>query len=196
MLESINRPCKKFWYLLLRVLSYLLIRFSSRIMIPSTRLNLWRSGCLKIMLMFCNGQFSPRIWIQLRTCGDFLKIQIHKRAPANINNLKTICQEEWYKIPTNYWKKLRTGRDQWLLKWIKDILQSIKWRWCIIFLYCTITFFHLWKWINGINFCQINCNSSLHTHISRIYTYTVNVDKHFVQSIWKKNFYMYKYLCI
>ena len=36
----------------------------------------------------------------------FLKIQIQKRALANINNLKTICQEEWYKIPTNYCKKL------------------------------------------------------------------------------------------
>ena len=35
----------------------------------------------------------------------FLKIQIPKRAPANINNLKTICQEEWYKIP-NFCKKL------------------------------------------------------------------------------------------
>ena len=28
----------------------------------------------------------------------FLKIQIQKRAPANINNQKTICQEEWDKI--------------------------------------------------------------------------------------------------
>ena len=27
---------------------------------------------------------------------QFLKIQIRKRALANINNLKTICQEEWY----------------------------------------------------------------------------------------------------
>ena len=36
----------------------------------------------------------------------FMKIQIRKRATVNINNLKTICQEEWYKIPTNYWKKL------------------------------------------------------------------------------------------
>ena len=35
-----------------------------------------------------------------------LKIHIRKRAPANINNLKTICQEEWYKIPTNHCKKL------------------------------------------------------------------------------------------
>ena len=25
-----------------------------------------------------------------------------KRALANINNQKTICQEEWYKRPTNY----------------------------------------------------------------------------------------------
>ena len=36
----------------------------------------------------------------------FLKFQIRKRALANINNLKTICQEEWYKIPINYCKKL------------------------------------------------------------------------------------------
>ena len=36
----------------------------------------------------------------------FLKIQIRKRAPAKINNLKTMCQEECYKIPTNYCKKL------------------------------------------------------------------------------------------
>ena len=36
----------------------------------------------------------------------FLKIQIRKRVPANINNLKIQCQEEWYKIPTNYCKKL------------------------------------------------------------------------------------------
>ena len=36
----------------------------------------------------------------------FLKIQIRKRAPASINNLKTICQEEWYKIPINYCNKL------------------------------------------------------------------------------------------
>ena len=35
-----------------------------------------------------------------------LKIQIRKRTPANINNLKTICQEEWYKTPTNYCKKI------------------------------------------------------------------------------------------
>ena len=37
----------------------------------------------------------------------FLKIQIWKRAPANINNLKTICQEEYYKMPTNYFKNYR-----------------------------------------------------------------------------------------
>ena len=36
----------------------------------------------------------------------FLKIQIRKRTPANINDLKTLCQEERYKIPTNYCKKL------------------------------------------------------------------------------------------
>ena len=36
----------------------------------------------------------------------FLKIQIKKRAPSNINKLKTIYQEEWSKIPTYYCKKL------------------------------------------------------------------------------------------
>ena len=36
----------------------------------------------------------------------FLKIQIRKRTRANINNLKTICQEESYKISTNYCEKL------------------------------------------------------------------------------------------
>ena len=34
----------------------------------------------------------------------FLKIHIRERAPANIYNLKTICQKEWYKTPTNYCK--------------------------------------------------------------------------------------------
>ena len=29
---------------------------------------------------------------------QFLKIQIRKTAPANINNLKTVYQEEWYKL--------------------------------------------------------------------------------------------------
>ena len=32
----------------------------------------------------------------------FFKIQIRKRALANINNLKAICPEGWYKILTNY----------------------------------------------------------------------------------------------
>ena len=76
--KSINRSCKKSWHLLLRVLSYLRIKFSSRIMIPSIQLNLWRSGCLKIILMFCNGQVSPRIWIQLGTWGDFWKFKSEK----------------------------------------------------------------------------------------------------------------------
>ena len=38
-----------------------LITFSTRIMIPSIELNLRTSGYLKIMLMFCNGQFNPQI---------------------------------------------------------------------------------------------------------------------------------------
>ena len=42
----------------------------------------------------------------IRILCQFLRIQILKRAPANINNLKTKCQEEWYKIPSNYCKKL------------------------------------------------------------------------------------------
>ena len=42
----------------------------------------------------------------IENLGRFLKIQIRKRARANINNLKTICQEEWYKIPINYCEKL------------------------------------------------------------------------------------------
>ena len=36
----------------------------------------------------------------------FLKIPIGKRAQANINNLKTICQKEWHKIPINYCQKI------------------------------------------------------------------------------------------
>ena len=36
----------------------------------------------------------------------FLRIQIRKRASANINNRKTICLGEWYKIPRNSCKKL------------------------------------------------------------------------------------------
>ena len=31
---------------------------------------------------------------------------IPKKSTKNINNLETICQEEWYIIPTNYCKKL------------------------------------------------------------------------------------------
>ena len=75
--KSIDRSYKKIWCLLLRVLSYLLISFSSRIMIPSTQLNLQRSGCLKIMLIFCNSQVSPQIWIQLGTC-NFWKFKSKK----------------------------------------------------------------------------------------------------------------------
>ena len=45
-------------------------------------------------------------WNPIGNLWRFLKIQIRKKAPANINNLKTICQKEWYKIPTNYLKKL------------------------------------------------------------------------------------------
>ena len=45
----------------------------------------------------------------------FLKIPIRKRAPASINNLKTIYQEEWYKINTNYYKKLIKNNYQRLV---------------------------------------------------------------------------------
>ena len=37
-----------------------------------------RSGYLKIMLMFCNGQVSPWIWMQLGTCSDFGKFKSGK----------------------------------------------------------------------------------------------------------------------
>ena len=55
MPKSINRSYKKILCLPLRILNYLLITFSSSMMTPSIQLNLRRSGCLKIMLMFCNG---------------------------------------------------------------------------------------------------------------------------------------------
>ena len=101
MPKSTNRSCKKIWSLLLRVLSYLLITFSSRIMIPSIQLNLWRSGCLKIMLMFCNGQFSPMIFIQFfENSKPKNNISKHQYSKNNI------YQGEWHKIPINYCKKL------------------------------------------------------------------------------------------
>ena len=78
MPKSMNIFCKKIWYLLLRVLSYLLITFSSKIRIPSIQLILWKSGCLKIMLMSCNGQVSPRTFIRLGTCGNFWKFESEK----------------------------------------------------------------------------------------------------------------------
>ena len=85
---------------------YLLITFSSRIMIPSIQLDLRRIGCLKIMLMFCNNQVSSLNLNPIGNLWRFLKIRIRKRVPATINNLKTIYQEEWYKIPTYYCNKL------------------------------------------------------------------------------------------
>lgn len=36
----------------------------------------------------------------------YLKIQIKKRSPTNIENLKVVCQEEWYKIPVSICKSL------------------------------------------------------------------------------------------
>ena len=47
-------------------------------MIPSIELNLQRSDCLKIMLMFCNSQVSSQISIQLGTCDDFRKFKSEK----------------------------------------------------------------------------------------------------------------------
>ena len=41
------------------------------------------------------------------------------------------------------------------------------------------------KSINGINFCIINCNLSLYTHICRIYPYTVSVYKKYVQAMFE-----------
>ena len=37
---------------------------------------------------------------------------------------------------------------------------------------------------NGINFCEINCNQSLYTHISRLHPYTVTIYKNFAQAVW------------
>ena len=74
--------------------------FSSRTMIPSIQLNLQRSGCLK-MLLFCNGQVSHWIW-ELWVIFE----NSNPKKSTNINNPMTICQEEWYKIPTNHCKKL------------------------------------------------------------------------------------------
>ena len=51
-------------------------------------------------------------------------------------------------------------------------------------LYCTITF-SLMK-MNKWYFCKINYNLNLYTHISRIYPYTVNVYKNFVQAMFKR----------
>ena len=53
------------------------------------------------------------------------------------------------------------------------------------FLYCMIIFFshEINKWFN---FCKNNCNVSLYMHISRIYPYTVNVYKDFVQDMFER----------
>ena len=72
----------------------------------------------------------------------FSKIQIWKRAPANINSLKTICQKEWYKIPTNYYKKLIENCRKRLVAVEVNKGDSTKYSMKIMryFLYCTITF--------------------------------------------------------
>ena len=164
MPKSINKSCKKICSLLLRVLSYYLITISDRIMIPSIQLNLRRSGCLKIMLIFCNGQVSPRIWIQKATRGDFWKFKSEKVHKQKSIIWRQKWQEDCYRIPTNYCKKLiENYRKRYVaVEWIKNILQSIKWRWYVIFVQYDY-FFHSWKWINGIDFCKINSNLSLYT---------------------------------
>ena len=95
------------------------------------------------MLMFCNGQVSPRIWIQLGTCRDFWKFKSEKIAPANINNLKAICQEEWYKIPTYYCKNLIVNYRKRLAAVEVYKVYSTKYEMKNMryFLYCTIIFF-------------------------------------------------------
>ena len=79
----------------------------------------------------------------IENLGQFLKIQIWKRAPANINNLKTICQEEWYKILTNYCKKLTENNRKRLVTVEMNKGYSTKYQMKIMryFLYCTVTIF-------------------------------------------------------
>ena len=38
----------------------------------------------------------------------------------------------------------------------------------------------------SINVCKINCSLSLYTHINRMYPYTVNVYKNFVQVMFER----------
>jgi len=38
-----------------------------------------------------------------------LKIAVHKRSPSNLQELESICQEEWAKIPQSYCEKLVRG---------------------------------------------------------------------------------------
>ena len=61
-----------------------------------------------------------------------LKIQIRKRAPVIINNLKTICQEQWYKIPTNYCKKIIRNSRKRLVAVEVNKWHSIKYQMKII----------------------------------------------------------------
>ena len=127
---KINRSCKNIWCLLLRDLNYLLITFSRRIMIPSIHLNL-RSGCLKMVNpigIFENSNPKKK----------------KKKTPANINNLKTIFQEEWYKIPTNYCKKLIENYRKRLEAFEVNKGYSTKNQMKIMryFLYSTIIFSH------------------------------------------------------
>ena len=38
-----------------------------------------------------------------------LKIQVHKRNPQNVGKLKTVCQQEWEKIDSDFCKKLTSN---------------------------------------------------------------------------------------
>ena len=54
------------------------------------------------------------------------------------------------------------------------------------YIYTVQLLFQSGKWINDNNFCKINCNLSLYSHISGIYPYTVNVYKNFVQAMFER----------
>ena len=66
-----------------------------------------------------------------------------EKAPANINNLKTICQEEWYEIHSNYYKKLIENYWKRLVTVEVNEGYSPKYKMKITryFLYCTMNFF-------------------------------------------------------
>ena len=85
---------------------------------------------------------------QIGNLWRFSKIQIRKRATVNFNNLKTKCQEEWYKIPSNYCKKLIENDRKRLVAVEVNKGYSTKYQIKILslFFYSTITFFFLICW--------------------------------------------------